>query len=236
MANNSIRIALVGRRLPHNENLGLCYLRAALTQAGVQVDVHYVNDGAELARAVVAILASAPAIVGLSLADGGSAILPLALGEAIHRAGYGGHVTAGGQFATLARGWLLERYPWLDSVVRFAGEAPIVALAARLARGAGVDAIAGLTTRAGDGAPAPVLDRSAITLVPLRDELPEILGQRAAHMIASRGCAGRCQYCGPAALQTLERAEGAQDGHDAQALRAAGVGSVRRRAVEPLCA
>jgi hypothetical protein len=37
-------VALVGRRLPHNENLGLAYLRAALERAGVGVTTHYVND------------------------------------------------------------------------------------------------------------------------------------------------------------------------------------------------
>jgi radical SAM superfamily enzyme YgiQ (UPF0313 family) len=236
MASPRTTVALVGRRLPHNENLGLCYLRAALQRAGVEVSVHYVNDTRELALALRALLAAPPHVIGLSLADGGSALLPLALGEAMHRAGYRGHVTSGGQFATLARGWLLERYAWLDSVVRFAGEVPLVALAERVARGEPAFGVPGVTTRAGDGPPAPVLDPAPLDLVPVRDELPEILGHRAAHLSASRGCAGRCGYCGPAALQTQERAEGERAGVRRVALTAAGVGGVRRRALDGVCA
>ena len=85
----------------------------------------------------------------------------------------GGHVTAGGQFATLARAWLLERYAWLDSVVRFAGEVPVVALARRVSAAEPVADVPGVTTRAGDGPPAPVLDLAPMTLRPSRDRLPE---------------------------------------------------------------
>ncbi len=228
-------VALVGRRLPHNENLGLAYLRAALEGAGVSVTTHYVNDAADLARAIGALLAAPPDVVGLSLADGGSALLPLALGEALAVAGYRGHVTAGGQFATLARAWLLERYAWLGSVVRFAGEVPIVALARRVSAGEPVTDVPGVTTRAGDGPPAPVLDLAPMTLRPSRDRLPEILGHPAAHIAASRGCVGRCQYCGPAALHALERREGVRAGIATHTLHEAGVGGVRRRDVDSIC-
>ena len=97
------RVALVGRRLEHNENLGLAYLRAALRTAGVLVTTYYVNDTVEMASAIGGILAARPDVVGLSLADGGSATLPLALGEAITQGGYLGLITAGGKFAILAR-------------------------------------------------------------------------------------------------------------------------------------
>ncbi len=157
----SAHVTLVGRRLEHNENLGLCYLRAALEQAGARVTVLYLNDASDLARAAQRVLLDRPDVLGLALADGGSATLPLALGEAVERAGYRGHVTAGGQFATLARQWLLARYGWLDSVVRFAGERPIVAIAERVLRGQDVLGIAGVTTRRGDGAPADVVDPDA---------------------------------------------------------------------------
>jgi radical SAM superfamily enzyme YgiQ (UPF0313 family) len=235
MACSQTRVALVGRRLPHNENLGLAYLRAALARAGVAVTTHYVNDAGELARAIAAILTEDPDVVGLSLADGGSAVLPLALGEALSRAGFAGHVTAGGQFATLSRAWLLARYPWLDSVVRFAGEVPLVEICARVARGEPVAGTPGVTTREGDGPPAPVLDEAPLALRPLRDDLPEILGHPAAHLAASRGCAGRCHYCGPAALQTLERSEGRRGGHSVQVLAEHGVGGVRRREIDAVC-
>jgi len=230
-----LTVALVGRRLPHNENLGLGYLRAALRQAGFRVRVHTLNDGNDLDRIARALRDEEPTILGLSLADGGSALLPLALGELMRARGFRGHVTCGGQFATLARAWLLDRYPWLHSVVRFAGEAPLVDIARRLAAGLPVAGVAGVTTREGDGPPAPVLDDLPMQLVPEHDELPEVLGLPACHIAASRGCEGRCHYCSPAALQTGERAEGRAAGATLEMLKEAGVGGVRRRDLKLLC-
>ena len=108
-------------------------------------------------------------------------------------------------------------------------------LATRLREGAAVAGVAGLTTRGGDGPPAPVLDCTPLTTRPERGDLPEILGHRAAHMSASRGCLGRCHYCGPAALHTLERAEGKRAGIARETLNEAGVGGVRRRTVADVC-
>ncbi|NOY90525.1 MAG: hypothetical protein GXP55_04885 [Deltaproteobacteria bacterium] len=227
-------VALVGRRLAYNENLGLAYLRAALDEVGIASVTHYINDVAELERAAAALTENPPSVLGLSLADGGSALWPLALGELLRKRGFEGHITAGGQFATLARGWLLERYGWLDSVVRHAGEVPIVQLAQRLASQLDVADVPGVTTRAGDGRPASVLDTAPMRLVPRRDELPELLGHRACHIMASRGCKGRCFYCSPAALQNAELEEGKRGQHSLGVLRNVGVGGVRRRAMDSL--
>jgi hypothetical protein len=119
--------------------------------------------------------------------------------------------------------------------VRFAGEVPLCRPAQALRDGGDVAAVPGLTTRAGDGLPAPVLDGKPMALHPLRDELPEILGHRAAHILATRGCAGRCGYCAPAALQSQEQKEGVRAGLRVESLHQAGVGHVRRRPVEDLC-
>ncbi len=228
-------VVLVGRRLLHNENLGVAYLRSALEGAGAKVTIHYVNDAAELAVAAQGILEDPPQVVGLSLADGGSALVPLALGELLDEAGFAGHITSGGQFATLSREWLLQRYSWLDSVVRFAGERPLVELVERVAAGLSVEGVAGVTTRAGDGGPAPLLDPLPLATHPIHDDLPEILGHKAAHMAASRGCWARCQYCGPAALHALERDEGRRAAIPAKRLAAAGVGGLRRRRLDVVC-
>jgi radical SAM superfamily enzyme YgiQ (UPF0313 family) len=227
-------VALVGRRLADNENLGLGYLAAALTTAGIESVTLVLNDVRELGEVADAVLQSGASVVGLSLPDGGSAIAPLALGEALRARGFRGHITCGGPFATLARDWLLQRYGWLDSVVRFAGEIPLVGLVRAIGRGTGAEAVAGLTTRSGDGAPAPVCDL-AMDVVPQRQQGPSILGWRAAHILATRGCEGRCTYCGPAALQNQELGEGRRAGHTLAALREAGVGGVRRRNVGALC-
>jgi hypothetical protein len=158
-------------------------------------------------------------------------VLPLALGELLRRLGYRGHITVGGPFATLARTWLLGRYAWLDSVVRFAGEAPLLALVRALARGESMACVPGLSTRAGDGPPADVLNPLPTTLLPVRHEGMRMLGRKVAHVSATRGCAGRCSYCGPAALQDAEVAEGLRAGHSRRELLSSGVGGIRRRSV-----
>ncbi|MBI5535738.1 MAG: B12-binding domain-containing radical SAM protein [Deltaproteobacteria bacterium] len=226
-------VALVGRRLPDNENLGIGYLQAALGKAGIGCQRLVLNDVREIGTVADSIARSGASIVGLSLPDGGSAIAPLALGEALRARGFQGHITCGGPFATLARDWLLQRYSWIDSVVRFAGEVPLVQLVRALEQGASVSNVAGITTRAGDGGPAPVCE-VPMQLAPRHDEMPSILGWKAAHVLATRGCAGRCLYCGPAALQLQELGEGRSAGKSLADLRALGVGGVRRRSLSSL--
>jgi radical SAM superfamily enzyme YgiQ (UPF0313 family) len=231
-----IHVHLIGRQCADNMNLGLAYLAAALEQAQISHTVHMLNDWREIEPIGKDILeAGSGHLVGLSLPDGGSALLPLALGEWLSRKGYIGHITCGGAFATLARQWLLERYAWLDSVVRFAGEVPLVTLARASASAEDLSHVPGLTTRQGDGLPAPVLDDAPLSITPVRDHFPQILGHPMAHITASRGCQGRCSYCGPAAILSQERREGRALGAPRERLNAAGVGGVKRRKVEALC-
>lgn len=228
-------VLLVGRKLADGENLGLECLLGALQAAGLHGELAVLNGPADLDRLARRALAGDVDLVGLALPDGNTSFLPLALGELLQVRGFAGHVTCGGAFATLARRWLLERYAWLHSVVRFAGERPLVELARALAAGRPLDDVPGLTTRAGDGRPAPVTDRLPLRVRPVRGELPEILGMRVAHVSFARGCPGRCVYCGPAALQAQEQAEGRRAGCAPEELRDAGVGGIRRRELDDLC-
>jgi radical SAM superfamily enzyme YgiQ (UPF0313 family) len=122
LSSSSLRVALVGRRLADNDNLGLGYLQAALDREGIPCQRHVLNHLGDVQPIARAILRDSVSVVGLSLSDGGSAPLALALGEMLHAQGFDGHITCGGPFATLARDWLLERYEWIDSVVRHEGE------------------------------------------------------------------------------------------------------------------
>lgn len=228
-------VALVGRRLVDNENLGLGYLCAALDVAGIANEQHVLNAGADVPRVASLVTQRAPLLVGISIPDGGSAFAPMALVAMLRERGYRGHITAGGPFATSARAFLLERCPGLDSVVRFAGEGPIVELAQALATGRDVRQVAGLSTRDGDGPAARVWEDSWLSLVPRRGELPTLAGHHACHISMTRGCKGRCAYCGPASLQRLETQEGLRAGKDRETLRCAGVGAVRRRDIDSVC-
>lgn len=231
-----ITAVLVGRRCEDNVNLGLGYLAAALAQVGLGCRVLSLDHWSEMESICAEVARLRPLVVGLSIADGGSAFLPLGLGALLRRRGFAGHLTCGGQFATLARHWLLERSPWLDSVVRHAGEVPLVGLCHHLRGGAAGALPGGITTRQGDGAAAPVLDPLPLTLVPKRDELPRLLGHAVAHVAATRGCAGRCSYCAPAAQLRLERQEARRS-----PLRPASTGAnlvaggIKRRALDAVC-
>jgi radical SAM superfamily enzyme YgiQ (UPF0313 family) len=226
---------LVGRRCDDNLNLGLDYLLAALDDAGIPARVRVLNRWQEMEPICAEVRTSQPLVTGLSLSDGGSSFLPLGLGEMLHRSGYSGHITCGGQFATLARHWLLERYRWLDSVVRFAGETPLKALVRCIRANGDFRGVPGLTSRDGDGAPADLLDPTPLSTVPHRGELPELLGHAMAHVAATRGCRGRCAYCGPAALLSQERHEARCRGVDPEVIKAKGIGGVKRRGLDQVC-
>jgi len=228
-----IDVVLVGREQPGDENLALRYLAAALLQAGHRPHIVPLAGPEHLPGALGAAIAASAPLLGVSIPDADAAVDALAFVRALRDRGYRGHVTAGGALATLVRAEILAAHPGFDSIVRHDGEVPIIAIAERIARGATVADVPGVTTRAGDGPPAPVLDPLPLRLRPLRPKrLPRILGVPVARLLASRGCPGRCPYCGPAALQRQAIDEGLRGGADRRALREVGVGGLRRRPTE----
>ncbi len=223
-------VILVGRQPAAHENLALQYLKGAAQNAGIDVRVLSINGFNEITGIANEIMARSPAVLGLSITDATCAVLLLSLGNALCHRGYRGHITCGGGWATLQRSWLLERHGWLDSIVRFDGEVVLPELVATVVRHGHLQKVAGLTTRKGDGNPAPVHSTIPMNTWPARDELPEILNCHAASLIASRGCMGNCDYCGPAALQRLEREEAIKN----NAPYPCGNGRVRRRTVDDI--
>ncbi len=224
-------VVLVGREQPGDENLALRYLAAALLAAGHRPTIVPLSGPPSLPGAVHAALAAGPALVGLSISDADIAIDTLAFARLLRKRGFGGHITAGGALATLARHELLGRHVDIDSVIRHEGEVPLVELADRIAAGRGWHDVPGITTGNGDGPPARVTDPTPLTLQPLHpDPLPRLVGVPMARIVASRGCPGRCRYCGPAALQRSALAEAARAGLGPARILDAGVGGTRRRA------
>ncbi|MBI5485829.1 MAG: radical SAM protein [Deltaproteobacteria bacterium] len=227
----SLDVALVGREQPGDENLALRYLAAALAEAGHRAHIVPLLGPGHLETAVRTVHELRVPVVGVSIPDTDVAIDGFAFVRLLRRRGHVGHVTCGGPLATLIRKEILARQPGFDSVVRQEGEVPIVALADRLAQGRAWTDVPGITVREGDGPPAPVADLTPLRLRPFRPlRLPRILGVPVARMLASRGCPGRCAYCGPAALQREAVAEGLRAGIDAPTLARRGVGGTRRRA------
>ena len=105
-------IALVGPEL--EENLSLRYLARRLAAAGFESRILAFNSDARLrvrARARSSRADEPPLAVGLSLAFQWRAPDFLALAVALREAGYRGHITAGGHFATFAGGGAAARLP-----------------------------------------------------------------------------------------------------------------------------
>ncbi|MBI5489443.1 MAG: radical SAM protein [Deltaproteobacteria bacterium] len=229
-SSHGIDVALVGRERPGDENLALRYLAAALDEAGHRAHLVPLCGPDDLAAAGDAVRRLDTPLVGLSISDGNVALDALALVRWLRHGDYRGHVTCGGPLATLVRHDILLRHPGIDSVVRHDGEVPLVGMADRLAAGLPCDDVAGVTTRRGDGKPAPVLDASPLHRRPRRAHpMPRILGVPVARLLASRGCPARCPYCAAAAVRREALGEGFRAGVAQETLDRRGVGGLRRR-------
>ena len=204
-------VVLVAHEPRGTEHLGIRYVAAALQVAGFTAHILPLCSLDEVASACVRALSPGPPLfVGLSVTDALVAPLLLTFARALRRAGYQGHITAGGPLATLLRTKFLAEQPALDSVIRHDGERAAQALARALADNTPLAQVPGLSTRAGDGQPNPRLAWSSAPRPVRSPQRPHVLGLACADVAASRGCAGRCSYCGVAALERDARAELAQ--------------------------
>lgn len=195
-------IALVGPEI--EENLSLRYLASSLATHGFRSEIVPFNSEADFAAAV-ATIANAPEpplLVGISLAFQWRARDFLALAVALKEAGYRGHVTLGGHFATFASAEILREFPEVDSICRQECEETIVALSKALERGESIvaDSIVGIAARDAKGEPhvgdhPPLPDLATLPRPDRRGEPASCFGHGIAPLVASRGCYANCSFC-----------------------------------------
>ncbi len=192
-------IALVGPEL--EENLSLRYLASSLAAAGFRSELVVYNGDADFAQAVDAIARAIepPLLVGISLAFQWRAQDFLAFAMALRQAGYRGHITLGGHFATFASDDILREFPEVNSVVRQEGEETIVALANALASGQSLE-LPGLALRDARGEPyrtpeAALPELSRLPRPDRRGEPAACFGHPIAPLVGSRGCYANCSFC-----------------------------------------
>ncbi len=204
-----MRIALVGADC--EENLGLGMIAASLLDAGHEVAVVPFNTPRDLAHVVEAVLRANPDVVGLGMQFQFRSREFAALAQRLRCHGYRGHVTAGGQHASLACAELLASVPALDSIVLFEGETTIVELVAALAAGTFLGSVAGLALRGGELSESRALPRCLDVVRtasrPLHADLDALpfahryrpptrhLGMPFIPMSGSRGCWRSCAFC-----------------------------------------
>jgi radical SAM superfamily enzyme YgiQ (UPF0313 family) len=193
-----MRVTLVGADC--EENLGLGMIAASLLRAGHAVRVVAFDEARQGATVAAEVLGTGPDLVGLGLQFQYRAPDFLDLAAELRRRGYRGHITAGGQHASLAYEPILRGEPAIDSIVRFEGETTIVELAAALERQGSLESVAGLALHGPGGAACTPPRRLAWPL----DELPAAHRYRphTVHaglpfipMTGSRGCWGACAFC-----------------------------------------
>ncbi len=201
-------IALVGPEV--EENLGLRQIAACLERAGYRTELIPFNAEQDLSRSLAWIIdaETPPLMVGLSLAFQWRALDFLALAIGLREAGYAGHLTTGGHFATFADAELLRDFAELDSVCRQQADETVVELAAALVAGTPLSQVAGLALRGPDDAclrtPArPPPDLDALPWPDRRGAPARCLGHGIAPLVGSRGCYANCTFCCIAAWHDL---------------------------------
>jgi radical SAM superfamily enzyme YgiQ (UPF0313 family) len=194
-----MRVHLVGADL--EENLALGILAAVVERLGHAASVVPFNDASELDAVARRALEGAPDVIGLSMQFQHRAAEFHALARRLRQLGFRGHLTAGGQLATLAWREALAPELGLDTVVLHDGEETFAELLAAIERGAPLEPIAGLALRTADGVPFRTAARRLyddLDAVPFaRRYRPHTrhLGVPFIPIMGGRGCWGRCTYC-----------------------------------------
>ncbi len=207
-----MRLALIGADF--EENLGLGMIAAAAEQAGHTVTIHGFNLPRDAAAVATQCLAARPDVIGLGIQFQHRAHEFLALAARLRAMGFTGHVTAGGQYPTLAWRESLDARWGIDSVVLHDGEGTIVALLDALARHQPLAAVAGLALRDAHGTPVRTegrrLDDDLDALPFAKRYRPHTrhLGVPFVPLMGSRGCWGACTYCSITSFYRDARAHG----------------------------
>ncbi|HYQ04474.1 MAG TPA: cobalamin-dependent protein [Polyangiaceae bacterium] len=199
-------VALIGPEL--EENLSLRYIAASLARAGYDSEIVPFNSESDFGPALEAILAAPepPLVVGISLAFQWRAQDFLAFAVALRQAGYRGHITVGGHFATFASLEILRDFPELDSIVRQEAEETMVALTRAVEQGASIQGLAGLALRDETGTArltphAALPDIATLPWPDRRGEPAACFAHPIAPLVSSRGCYANCSFCCIAAWQ-----------------------------------
>lgn len=190
-----MNIVLIGAEL--EENLGLRYIASSLEAKGHRVAIVPFNSPQDIDTAVEQTMSFAPAIAGLSMVFTSRAHEFCDLAARLREAGFGGHLIAGGPFASFNCEKVLNDFPAFDSVALGEGEELMCTLAGSLDK---LEAVPGLCYRAADGSP---LTNPASGNQDKLDDLPwpkrttfhSYFDKPIASILTSRGCWRECAFC-----------------------------------------
>jgi len=190
-----MKVALIGAEL--EENLGLRYIASSLESKGHQVAIVPLNSEPDADEAIRQTLAFAPEIAGLSMIFTSRGREFCRFAAQLRQAGYGGHIIAGGPFASFNCERLVTDFAAFDSVALGEGEGIMCALAENLDS---LERVAGLCYRGRD---AKAVTNPATGNADVLDELPwpkrttfhSYFDKPIASILTSRGCWRECAFC-----------------------------------------
>ena len=189
------------------EHLGLAYLAAVLSSAGIGVSV---IDCPLVEQTTVENLwehlagREQPRVVGITVIDAGAWQRVSSLCHLMRREWPGTLIVLGGYFATF---WhdRLAACPEIDAVVRGEGERTLLQLVQRLLAGVSWTTTLGITWRQNStvivNAPQPLIESLDELPFPVRQHLPKLKASGGIPTIyGSRGCYYQCTFCQVAQL------------------------------------
>ena len=191
-----MKVALIGPEL--EENLGLRYLHSTIVRSGHTAKIFNFYDEYQTQMLVSEILEYAPQVVGLSLVFTGRADEFLQLAHQLREAGFNGHITAGGHFASFHANEILTHFPSVNTIVHGEGENTIVDLIEHLDELYSVTGITYIDTNGNiekTGARPNPDDLDSLAFPTRPSSFHKYFGLGIANMLGSRGCYGRCHYC-----------------------------------------
>ncbi|MCK5068371.1 MAG: B12-binding domain-containing radical SAM protein [Bacteroidales bacterium] len=181
-----------------NENLGIRYMAALLSNAGYRiVMIDFRRENSEILNELISIN---PLVVGFSVIFDNHINGFKKLIEYLREEGVKCHFTAGGHLASLRPDDLFRHIPSLDSLVRFEGENTILELVEHIYSGNEWHHIIGISYKKQETVVhnplrklEPDLDRFPY---PVRSEPKEYaLDKRYTTLLAGRGCVYQCSFC-----------------------------------------
>ncbi|WP_022661566.1 B12-binding domain-containing radical SAM protein [Paucidesulfovibrio longus] len=173
--------------------IGLYYLAAALIESGHDVVVanwHSLRGKPDIMEAELCEIAPDVLAVSVFAANRWGA---LDAAKAAKRILPDVRVVFGGIGATFLSRFFLENFEYVDFIIRGEGERAFPAFLDALECGAPLSTVSGLSWREGEG----VRENDCAALIENLDELPDPSKYFTfQHVILSRGCPGKCTFCG----------------------------------------
>ncbi len=189
------KIAIIGAEV--EENLGVRYILSALEEHGHDCRFIRFNCDSTADTVVKETMQYSPDVVGLSMVFTLRARGFVKVAMMLRQAGYRGHITAGGHFASFNANDLLTDFKSFDSICHGEGEWILPQLAANLDK---IEALSGVSYRSNGEIHFNSIEeqRRDLGCYPRPERAQnghEFFGKPLRNILSGRGCYASCKFC-----------------------------------------